>query len=57
MRFIKDRAVGPPTIQFVDKDLSFTAPGRIVGWNFFVGRAGVQRLQVWRPSGSNPYRY
>ena len=45
---LKKRAApdGASNIQFVDKDLAFTKPGRIVGWDFFVGRAGVQRLQV-----------
>lgn len=47
---------GASGIAFVDTGTVFTRPGRVVAWNFFVGRAGVQRLQVWRRSGDNTYQ-
>jgi hypothetical protein len=76
---------GAARIEFVDTDMTFAAPGRIVSWDYFgthrvprayctvvlhvlrsptesarsprapptvVGRAGTQRLQVWRGGGT-----
>lgn len=55
---LADRATpdGAAGIAFVDTGTVFSRPGRVVAWNFFVGRAGVQRLQVWRHTGDNTYQ-
>ena len=42
---------GASNIQFVDTSLVFLGPGRLVAWDIYTGRAGTQRLQVWRPAG------
>jgi hypothetical protein len=40
---------GASRISFIDRSLMFQNDGRIVSWDVFAGRAGQQRLQVWRP--------
>ena len=48
---LADRASpdGASQISFVDKGMVFSKPGKLVGWDFWVGRAGSQKVQVWRP--------
>ena len=42
---------GARRICFIDRSLTFPARGKIMSWDVFAGRAGEQRLQVWRPGG------
>jgi hypothetical protein len=48
---LADRASpdGASQISFVDKGMVFSKPGKLVGWDFWVGRIGSQKVQVWRP--------
>ena len=39
---------GAARISFIDRDLMFAGNGKIVSWDAYAGRAGEQRLQVWR---------
>ena len=36
-------------IQFVDETQVFTGAGRVTGYDIYTGRAGTQRIQIWRP--------
>ena len=47
-----DRAhpYGASQICFVDRSLELQQAGKIVSWDVYAGRAGEQRLQVWRPA-------
>jgi hypothetical protein len=51
---IQDRSTpdSASNIQFVDKSLVFAGVGRVIAWDIFTGRAGSQRLQIWRPVGA-----
>ena len=50
-----DRATpdGAQRISFIDRTLIFPRDGRIISWDVFAGRAGEQRLQVWRQGGTD----
>ena len=37
---------------FIDTDMKFTRAGRVVSWDYYVGRAGTQRMQIWRSTGN-----
>jgi hypothetical protein len=51
-----DRAYpdGASQICFIDRSLEFQMDGKIVSWDIYAGRAGEQRLQVWRPTTTEP---
>jgi hypothetical protein len=45
-----DRATpdGASRISFIDRDLMMMGNGKVVSWDVYAGRAGTQRLQIWR---------
>lgn len=47
---------GAQTIHFVDTSSVFLTAGKITAWEYYGGRAGDHRFQVWRPHSTTEFK-